>query len=88
MTGRFALLATACLLAGAIPAAAQSAPADVLISGGSVYTGGDAPAIKADVVLAGDKIIYVGADGARKYHAGQVIDARGRVVSPGFIDIG
>jgi len=81
----------AVLLAGASPfvlfsASAQPAPADFLITNGKVYTGDDAPAIKADVVIAGDKIVYVGPDGAKKYQAKQTIDAKGDIVSPGFID--
>jgi N-acyl-D-aspartate/D-glutamate deacylase len=77
----------AILLAGAaVPAIAQPAPADFLITGGKVYTGDDAPAIHADVVIAGDKIVYVGPDGAKKYLAKTVVDAKDRIVSPGFID--
>jgi N-acyl-D-aspartate/D-glutamate deacylase len=91
MKTTYALGITAILLAGASLlsltwATAQTAPADYLIAGGKVYTGEDKPAIKADVVIAGDKIVYVGPDGAKKYQAKRTFDATGKIVSPGFID--
>jgi N-acyl-D-aspartate/D-glutamate deacylase len=61
-------------------------PADVVIAGGTVFSGDDAPPVHADVVLSGDKIVYVGAGAAKKYRAAKTIDAHGRIVAPGFID--
>lgn len=64
-----------------IGAAPESA--DVLIRGGTIYTGFDAP-FTGDVAVAGDRIRAV----ARRYQgaAKRVIDARGMIVAPGFID--
>jgi N-acyl-D-aspartate/D-glutamate deacylase len=58
-------------------------PVDLLIRGGTVYTGSDAP-FTGDVAIAGDRILRVGRrlTGAAK----RVIDARGMIVAPGFID--
>jgi N-acyl-D-aspartate/D-glutamate deacylase len=61
--------------------------ADVLIRGGTVYSGAESPASHDDVVIVGDKIAYVGPDGAKLYDAKTIIDASGRIVAPGFIDV-
>lgn len=66
--------------------AADLRPADFLIRGGTVYTGAESPATVRDVVVAGDKIVYVGLDAQRRYAARQTIDANGKIVAPGFID--
>jgi len=75
------------LLAGAAVADAQVPPAaqvDILIKNGHVVDGTGAPWFQADVGITGDKIVYVGRAPVR---AKQVIDAAGKVVSPGFIDM-
>ncbi len=60
---------------------------DLLIRGGTVVDGTGAPARLADVGVLGDRILAIGdlsrveAEGAAR-----VLDASGRVVSPGFID--
>jgi N-acyl-D-amino-acid deacylase len=71
----------------ALPSVAlTAAPADLLIQGGTVYTGADAPGAVADVVVVGDKIVYVGPAAARRYSAKRVINAKGKIVAPGLID--
>lgn len=66
-------------------ATASSAPhADVVIRGGTIYTGAETPPFVGDVELAGDRIVYVGR--ARGTTGGTVIDARGMIVAPGLID--
>jgi N-acyl-D-amino-acid deacylase len=67
--------------------AVAGAPADVLIQGGTVYSGADSPPSHDDVVISGDKIVYVGPDGGQRYDAKMVFDARGKIVSPAFIDV-
>ena len=79
------LIAGTGMLAPAL-ALAAAAPADILIAGGTVYTGADQPPSTADVVIVGDKLAYVGPDGAKRYQAKQTIDAKGKIVAPGFID--
>ena len=75
-------------LAGAITETvkADPEPFDVVIRGGTIVDGTGNPAFQGDVAIRGDKIAVVGRvpEGAA---AMQVIDARGKVVAPGFIDI-
>ena len=58
---------------------------DVVIRGGTVVDGTGAPARRADVAIDGDRIAVVGEVDATG--AGQVIEAEGRIVTPGFVDI-
>ena len=67
-------------------AQAANAPADYIIAGGTVYTGADVAPTTADVVIVGDNIAYVGPDAAKKYDAKKTVNAKGKIVSPGFID--
>ncbi|MES2339073.1 MAG: amidohydrolase family protein [Pseudomonadota bacterium] len=74
------LIGLCALLLGASPAPV----ADVLIRGGTIFTGAEMPGFVGDVAITGDRISYVGP--SRGGSARQVIDARGRIVAPGFID--
>ncbi|MHB1207074.1 MAG: N-acyl-D-amino-acid deacylase family protein [Rhodospirillaceae bacterium] len=67
-------------------ARAANAPADFIIAGGTVYTGADASPTVTNVVIVGDKIAYIGPDAAKKYDAKKTVNAKGKIVSPGFID--
>ena len=58
---------------------------DLIIRGGTVYDGAGRPGIQADVAVSGGKIAAVEPLPAAR--AARVIDARGRWVTPGFIDI-
>lgn len=84
---KLAALASAAVLAAADAGLAQSAPpADMLITGGLVFDGGEAPGRIADVALAGDRIVFVG-DAAKAHVSAKArIDASGKIVAPGFID--
>jgi len=57
---------------------------DVVIRGGTIYTGAEEPPLTGDVEIAGDRILYVGR--SRGTQAARVIDAAGMIVAPGFID--
>ena len=58
----------------------------VAIRGGTVVDGTGAPAVRADVLIDGERIVAVGdeADGAG---ADTVIDATDMLVTPGFVDL-
>lgn len=64
-------------------AAAGADTADLLLRGGTVYTG-SAESFVGDVAVRGDRIIYVGK--ASPIDAKRTIDATGLIVAPGFID--
>ena len=72
------------LVLAAQPLAAQRY--DVLIRGGSVVDGTGSPARTADVGIRDDRIVAIGDLSDTTITAGQIIDARGRIVAPGFID--
>ena len=57
---------------------------DILIKGGRVVDGSGGPAFTADVALKEGRIAEIG--GALSGEARRVIEAKGRVVAPGFID--
>jgi len=84
--GRAAALAVV-LMGGAATVQAQSPAAlqaDILIQNGHVIDGTGGPWMQANVAIKGDKIIYVG---RAPVTAKRVIDATGKIVSPGFIDM-
>ena len=58
---------------------------DVLIRGGTVVDGTGAPAVRADVGIVGSRIAAVG--DLTTSSATRLIDATGRLVTPGFVDI-
>jgi N-acyl-D-amino-acid deacylase len=64
---------------------------DVLISGGEVYDGSGADPVIADVAISGDRVVEIRAAGAtaggESPEAAVVIDATGKAVAPGFINI-
>jgi N-acyl-D-amino-acid deacylase len=83
-----AFIAVAGLAAALGPAASLHAEPprhDVLITGGTIYDGTGAPGQVGDVAIDGDRIAYVGPH--IPMSAARVIDARGKAVTPGFINM-
>jgi N-acyl-D-amino-acid deacylase len=76
---RFAILFATALLGVAAP----PEQVDLVIRGGTIYTGSE-PAFVGDVAISGGRIRAVGR--RLPYAAARVIDARGMIVAPGFID--
>jgi N-acyl-D-amino-acid deacylase len=64
---------------------ASSGEYDLLIRNGHVIDGAGNPWYSADVAVSGDRIAAIG--DLHDAHAKREIDAKGRVVSPGFIDM-
>ncbi len=74
-----------CLLLPLFAACAKKPEYDLLVRGGTVYDGSGSPGVAGEVAIQGDKIAYVGpkAPGTAK----QEIDATGKAVAPGFINM-
>ncbi|HEX7938068.1 MAG TPA: hypothetical protein VF483_03690, partial [Gemmatimonadaceae bacterium] len=77
----FALLLFPALLA------AQQPDLDVLIRGGTVIDGTGAARFRADVGIKGDRVVLISRTAVPAVRATRVVDATGRIVSPGFIDM-
>jgi N-acyl-D-amino-acid deacylase len=58
---------------------------DYLFTGGEVIDGTGAKRLRADVAVTGDRITAIGDLSGMK--AGRTVDASGRIVAPGFIDV-
>jgi N-acyl-D-amino-acid deacylase len=74
-----------CLLPSSDLTAQTDQPYDLVIRGGQVIDGTGSPALTADVAVRGGRIVAVGALGASQAHI--IVDAAGRYVTPGFIDV-
>jgi N-acyl-D-amino-acid deacylase len=73
-------------LSGPVRTAARQAPRyDLLIVNGVVVDGSGAPGRRADVAVKDGRIVAIGSVARRD--AGATIDAGGKVVAPGFIDV-
>ncbi|MEX2467309.1 MAG: serine hydrolase [Gemmatimonadota bacterium] len=80
------LLAACALWALHHPLSAQdAAPYDIVVRGGRVLDGSGNPWFAADIGIRDGRIVAVGQLGAAP--AARVVDASGRYVAPGFIDI-
>jgi dihydroorotase/N-acyl-D-amino-acid deacylase len=66
-------------------AAAQGPDYDFIISGAHMVDGTGAPWVEGDIAIAGDRIVAIG--DLSKAAARKRLDAKGLVVSPGFIDV-
>lgn len=66
-------------------AQAAHGPHEVIVRGGLIYDGSGKPAYVGDVAIDGDRIAYVGRHAPGK--ARTVVDAHGKAVAPGFINM-
>jgi hypothetical protein len=83
-----AVLAGACASGPAAPPTPELPPASVAIRGGLIVDGSGRPAYVGDVLVRGDSVLYAGPSrprGADEPTAALEIDARGRIVTPGFV---
>ena len=58
----------------------------ILIRGGTIIDGTGSPAFTGDVAIEGDVIVGVGKD-LEVQGSPRVIDAQGKLVAPGWIDV-
>ncbi len=73
------------MLSSAGPAPKSGPAYSVLIRGGTIYDGSGSEPYVGDVAVKGDKIVYVGPKAPGR--AARVVDATGKAVSPGFINM-
>lgn len=64
----------------------QNQPDDLILVGGRVFDPAGALDIVADVAIRGDKIVSI-KPGLERRGAGRIIDARGKLVVPGLVDL-
>src|SRR6185436_8542184 len=81
----FAAILITCAAAGGLFLRAQTTTYDVLIRGGHVVDGTGNPWVAADVAIKNGRIAAVGR--LPNATASRIVDASGRVVAPGFIDL-
>jgi predicted amidohydrolase YtcJ len=77
------------LLAVCVSLGEAAAPeeVDLLFVGGNIYTVDEKQPQAEAIAIKNDRIVFVGSNqGARKFHAGRVIDLGGKAVLPGLTD--
>jgi N-acyl-D-amino-acid deacylase len=80
--GLASMLVLSALPVGTTPSATKY---DLLIKNGSIVDGSGRPGYNSDLAVKGDRIVRIG--NLKNAKAARVIDARGLVVAPGFIDM-
>jgi N-acyl-D-amino-acid deacylase len=78
-------IAVAALFASSAAPPPKAAAYSVLIRGGTIYDGSGGQPYVGDVGIRGDRIVYVGPHAPGR--AARTVDATGKAVSPGFINM-
>jgi len=86
LVGGFAVSAAVVPGASEASAPVASQTVDLLLVGGTVVDGTGAPGRRADVAIAGNRVVAVGENLSRS-GARRVLDVSGQTVAPGFIDL-
>nr|WP_298929455.1 amidohydrolase family protein [uncultured Erythrobacter sp.] len=64
----------------------QPLAADTIIAGGQIFDGSGGAGRNADIAIRDGMILYIGPNASSRYSAENTVDAKGLIVSPGFID--
>ena len=75
------------MFAALLASSALAADVDTLISGGTIYDGSGGAPYPGWVAVKGDRIVGLGKAGTAPPAAAKVIDATGKAVSPGFVNM-
>jgi len=67
------------------PGSAPGGGYDLVVRGGTVYDGSGSQPVRADVGIRGDRIAAIG--DLSKANAGRTVDATGKAVAPGFVNV-
>ena len=86
-TGRLLCQARRAARPAATPVLTVSDSVDLVIAGGTIVDGTGAPGRPGTVVVEGDRMRVLPVDAPLPEQAGRTIDATGKVVAPGFIDL-
>ena len=89
MSRNFRLAVLISLPLAAVALGAQTAPADLVLTNGTVITVDPRDSVAQAVAIRGGKIVFVGTTAGAKAYVGEkteVIDLRGRTATPGLID--
>lgn len=81
---RVLIAALAAALLSATPVGSAAPAYDLLIRGGTIYDGSGQPGVRGEVGVKGARIVCVG---ACKGAAAKTVDAAGKAVAPGFINM-
>jgi N-acyl-D-amino-acid deacylase len=84
---RSLFVAVTAFVLGATSLPAQQHEWSVLIQGGTIIDGTGATRFAGDVAISGDRVIVISRTPLDARRAARVIDARGLIVAPGFIDL-
>ena len=84
---RLPIIAAALAVLCATPAAAQQPSWDLLIRRGTIIDGTGRARFAGDIAIRGDRIVRISRLALRTADARRVIDAEGKIVAPGFIDL-
>lgn len=78
------LAATAVALCMTASQAGSAPTYDLIVRGGEIYDGSGGAPVRGDVAVKGERIVCVG---TRRGAAAKVVDAKGKAVAPGFINM-
>jgi len=84
------LAALLCVVAaGPVQSAAPvggPADADLVIRGARIFDGSSSDSVLGDVVIRGDRIVFVGQNSGERFRARRTLEGTGLIAAPGFID--